>query len=100
VIEESTAAINNGRANRGKNMTLFWVIGVMFAACVVAFIVLLTRRPSKLPDDDFDLPLWEAEQFQQIDFWPELIEQRDEGPQIFTSPPEWGLPQAPERTTR
>jgi hypothetical protein len=74
----------------------YWGLGTLIVACVVAAVLLRVRAARETSNeatgDDLDFPLWEAEQFQQIDFWPELVETHDGTARAFQSPPEWRLP--------
>jgi hypothetical protein len=74
----------------------YWGLGTLIVACVVVIVLFRVRAAREASnealDDDLDFPLWEAEQFQQIDFWPELVEPQDGPARAFHSPPEWRLP--------
>jgi hypothetical protein len=69
-------------------MTRYWVLVVIAAAVAVLFLVLRVRRMSKSLEADVDIPLWDADHYKQIDFWPELVETIDDTAPAVLSPAE------------
>jgi hypothetical protein len=68
---------------------------LVVAGLALGWLVLWAlRRPKELEASGTDIPLWDAEEHNQRDFWPELIEQGgDTAPAVLT-PPEWREPQS------
>jgi hypothetical protein len=76
-------------------MTRYWVLGLIVAVVAVLFAVLRIRSVTKSLEEEVDIPLWEADHYRQIDFWPELAEERDDTAPAVLSPPEWKAPKSP-----
>jgi hypothetical protein len=78
-------------------MTSVWVAGLVVTVLLALGWLALRalRRTKELEASSVsDVPLWEAEEHNQRDFWPELVEQGgDTAPAVLT-PPEWREPQS------
>ena len=73
-------------------MTRYWVLGLIVAVVAVIFAALRVRSVARSLEEEVDIPLWEADHYKQIDFWPELVEERDDTAPAVLSPPEWKTP--------
>lgn len=79
-------------------MSSYWIMGlvVLAGAIAVAAWLLYRRSVHDEQDDQVDLPLWEAQEHAQRDFWPELVQQsgHDETMPAVLTPPEWRTPKS------
>jgi len=75
-------------------MTSYWLTGVVLAALAVAWLVRRALRQTKrleMPAAT-DIPLWDAEEHAQRDFWPELVAQSEDTAPAVLTPPQWTAP--------
>lgn len=75
-------------------MTSLWVTGVVLAVLVLGWLarrMFRQAREAEAPAET-DIPLWEAEEHNRRDFWPEVVGQIDDTAPAVLTPPEWTEP--------
>jgi len=75
-------------------MTRYWVLGLIVAVLVAAYLVRLVRRTRKASEspEPIDLPLWDADQRGPLELTPSDAEE-DTAPAVLSAP-EWKPPKS------
>lgn len=72
-------------------MTSVWVTGFVLAVLAVGWLLRRALRQSEALETPAmtDIPLWDAEEYKQREFWPELAGQTEDTAPAVLTPPEW-----------
>ena len=80
---------------QNQAMASYWILAVVGVLVVAGLVVLLARRGRQRPvAQETDIPLWDAEEHPQRDFWPELQKQSDETMPAVLTPEAWKTPKS------
>jgi len=77
-------------------MTYLWVIGLVLAVGAVGWLVRRALRQTEVLETSTvtDIPLWDAEDHRQRDFWPEMAGPAEDTAPAVLTPPEWKEPKS------
>lgn len=78
-------------------MTYMWMTGLVLAVIAAGWLLRRELRQSEALETPAmtDLPLWDAEEYNQREFWPELAGQTEDTAPAVLTPPEWKEPMLP-----
>lgn len=78
-------------------MTYMWVTGLVLAVFAAGWLWRRALKQSQVMETPAttDLPLWDAQEYNQRELWPELAGQAEDTAPAVLTPPEWKEPKLP-----